>query len=99
MSYLTIFSVFVDMMSQSRFVKADQAQLLQQEYERLGRPLDKCPQGITELVRKVEIELSKNQTFKVLNLGASAYSTVSRISSSAGSLLIMLFYYSFTKSI
>ncbi|CAE7223901.1 unnamed protein product, partial [Symbiodinium sp. KB8] len=49
-----------------RFVKADQAKLLIDEYDRLGRPMTHCT--LVELIQKTEIELSKNHTFKLLTL-------------------------------
>ena len=51
-----------------RFVKDDQADLLLEEYNRLGSILHKM--SVIELVRRVEIELSKNQTFQVMMLSA-----------------------------
>ena len=56
--------------STNRFVKADQAKLLIDEYDRLGRPMTHCT--LVELIQKTEIELSKNHTFKLLTLSDSA---------------------------
>ena len=53
-----------------RFVKEDQANLLKDEYVRLGSVLNNMT--VTQLVRRVEVELSKNQTFEVMNLSALA---------------------------
>ena len=53
---------------QQRFNKADQGQALVEEYARLGKPMDKCE--LVDLVRLTEVELSKNHSFKVVNLRA-----------------------------
>ena len=55
-------------------MKADQGKALSDEYERLGRPMDGCE--LIDLVRKVEVELSKNHTFNVLQLRGLAATCV-----------------------
>lgn len=49
-----------------RFDKAELTELLKAEYKRLGSVLEKC--NVHELVKRVEVELSKNSTFKVLDM-------------------------------
>ena len=53
-----------------RFVKADLINIMKNEYLRLGSAMKDC--AFMEIVRKVEIEMSKNQQFELLilsNLG------------------------------
>ena len=49
-----------------RFNKIDQGNLLIKEYKRLGSVLDS--KKLVQLVRDVEVELSKNSTFRVMTL-------------------------------
>lgn len=45
-------------------------EIMKTEYERLGSVLQKCT--IMELVKRVEVELSRNMTFKVLSISVLA---------------------------
>lgn len=49
-----------------RFVKSDLINTMKSEYLRLGSAMQQC--SFMDIVRKVEIEMSKNQTFELLTL-------------------------------
>lgn len=49
-----------------RFVKADLLNVMKNEYIRLGSAMKEC--SFMDIVRKVEIEMSKNQVFELLTL-------------------------------
>jgi hypothetical protein len=42
--------------------------MMAKEYERLGKPLSKDGETLMSIIKRVEIELSRNTTFTIMNL-------------------------------